>query len=213
MEIAYTLCDSGGGKARSHSRQSESEVDKDMSVTSNAYNFWRRLRKQGRAERMLLIKGNPNINAPRVDLTYPDSTRSDRNAGAMGEIPVLLLNVNGLKDTLNGMLNRTEPGGGMIDFPSWLPVWWFEEMTAEARGRTRWEKLGSRNNEAWDLLVYALAAAIHRRVEKVDWSKPPGWLAPWEENIYVVRKALEGEVVDKKVKPVHRFAELGAQLA
>src|SRR5690606_954328 len=30
MEIAYTLCDSGGGKARSHGRQSESEVDKDM---------------------------------------------------------------------------------------------------------------------------------------------------------------------------------------
>src|SRR5690606_4217900 len=104
-------------------------------------------------------------------------------------------------------------GGGMIDFPSWLPVWWFEELTAEARGRTRWEKLGSRNNEAWDLLVYALAAAIWRRVEKTDWAKPPGWLARWEENPYVVRTPLEGEVVDKKVKPVHRFADLGAQLA
>lgn len=213
MEIAYTMCDSGGGKARSHGRQSESEVDKDMSVTSNAYAFWRRLRKEGKAERMLLLKGNPNVNAPRVDLTYPDSTRSDRNAGAMGEIPVLLINVNGLKDSLSAMLDRTEPGGGMIDFPSWLPVWWFEELTAEARGRTRWEKLGSRNNEAWDLLVYALAAAIWRRVEKTDWAKPPGWLAPWEENPYVVRTPLEGEVVDKKVKPVHRFAELGSQLA
>lgn len=213
MEIAYTMCDSGGSKARSRGKQSESEVDKDMSVTSNAYNFWRRLRKQGRAERMLLLKGNPNINAPRVDLTYPDSTRSDRNAGAMGEIPVLLINVNALKDSLNEMLNRTDPGGGMVDFPSWLPVWWFEELTAEARGRTRWEKLGSRNNEAWDLLVYALALAIFRRVEKTDWSKPPGWLAPWDENIYVVRTTPEGEVVDKKVKPRHRFADLGAQLA
>lgn len=213
MEIAYTLCDSGGHKSRSHSRQSESEVDKDMSVTSNAYNFWRRLRKQGRADRMLLVKGNPNINAPRVDLSYPDSTRSDRSAGAMGEIPVLMINVNALKDSLNAMLNRTDPGGGMIDFPSWLPIWWFEEMTAEARGRTRWEKLGSRNNEAWDLLVYALAAAIYRRVEKTNWADPPGWLAPWDENVYVVRQPLDGEVVDKKVKPVHRFADLGAQLA
>lgn len=211
MEIAYTLCDSGGGKARAYGR--DTEIDRDMSVTSNAYAFWRRLRKQGRAERMLLLKGNPNINAPRTDLIYPDSTRSDRNAGANGEIPVLYINVNSLKDTLNGMLNRTDPGGGMIDFPSWLPVWWFEELTAEVRGKRRWEKMGSRNNEAWDLLVYALAAAIWRRVEKVDWAKPPGWLAPWDENIYVVRTPLEGEVVDKKVKAVHRFADLGAQLA
>lgn len=211
MEIAYTLCDSGGGKARSHSR--DVEVDRDMSVTSNAYAFWRRLRKAGRADRLLLLKGNPNINAPRTDVIYPDSTRSDRNAGANGEIPVLYINVNSLKDTLNGMLNRTEPGGGMVDFPSWLPVWWFEELTAEVRGKRRWEKMGSRNNEAWDLLVYALAAAIWRRLERVDWAKPPGWLAPWEENLYVVRTPLEGEVVDKKVKAVHRFADLGAQLA
>lgn len=214
MEIAHTFCDSGGSKARTHGKKtSESEVDKDMSVTSNAYNFWRRLRKTGKAERMLLIKGNPNINAPRAEITYPDSKRSDRNAGAAGEIPVLFINVNSLKDSLNAMLDRTDPGGGMIDFPSWLPIWWFEELTAEVRGRTRWEKVGSRNNEAWDLLVYALAAAIYRKLEKVDWAKPPGWLAPWDENVYVVRKPLEGEVVDKKVKPVHRFSELGAQLA
>ena len=35
----------------------DTEIDRDMSVTSNAYAFWRRLRKQGRAERMLLLKG------------------------------------------------------------------------------------------------------------------------------------------------------------
>jgi phage terminase large subunit GpA-like protein len=212
MEIAFTMCDSAGEKGRIHERKSE-EVDNDMSVTSNAYNFYRRLRKQGKAERFLLLKGDSNPNAPRTHLEYPDSKRSDRHAGAAGEIPVLFLNVTSLKDSLNAMLDRTDAGGGMVDFPSWLPVWWFEELTAETRGRRNWTKLGSRRNEAWDLLVYALGLCVYRRVEKVDWLNPPGWLAPWDENVYVVRNVPEGGVVDKKVKPRHRFAELGAELA
>jgi len=208
MKITMTFCDSGGGKARSHDKKTD-DIDEDMSVTSNAYNFYRRLKKQGKHERFQLIKGDPNLMAPRAHLEYPDSKRKDRNAGARGEIPVLFLNSNSIKDTLNAMLDRTEPGGGMIDFPEWLPRRWFEELTAEARGRRGWYKLGSRRNEAWDLLYYFIGACIFRRVERVDWSSPPPWLAPWDDNPMVV---FEG-VVDKKVKPLHRLADLGAELA
>ena len=58
---------------------------------------------------------------------------------------------------------------------------------------------------------YALGLCVYRNVEKTNWKSPPPWLSGWDENPYVVR-AQEGGV-DKKVKPVHRFSELGAQLA
>lgn len=209
MSIAMTVCDSGGGKSRNHDRKAPG-VDEDMSVTSNAYNFWRRLKKEGKHERFMLLKGDPNLMSPRAHVEYPDSTRKDRHAGARGEIPVLMLNVNSLKDTLNSRLEREEAGGGKIDFPSWLPSWWFEELTAEVRGKRGWAKLGSRRNEAWDLLAYLIGVCIWRRVEKVDWASPPPWLAPWPDNPNVV---LLKAPVDKKVKPIHRLADLGAQLA
>jgi phage terminase large subunit GpA-like protein len=212
MAIAMTFCDSGGGKERSHDKKA-SGVDEDMSVTSNAYNFWRRLRKMGRADRFMLLKGDPNLLSPRAHVEYPDSKRNDRKAGAMGEIPVLFLNVNSLKDTLNSMLERTEPGGGMIEFPAWLPSRWFEELTAESRGKRGWFKIGSRRNESWDLLTYCLGACLFRRIEKVDWTAPPPWLSEWDSNPFVTKNAAEKAPVDKNVKSSNLLAELGAELA
>ena len=211
MGIAMTYCDSGGGKARNHDKKQE-EIDENMSVTSNAYAFWRRLRKQGKHHRFQLLKGDSNLMAPRAHLEYPDSQRKDRNAGAKGEIPVLFLNVNSLKDWLNSMLDRVDGSGGRVIFPSWLPTRWFEELTAEVRGKRGWLKLGSRRNESWDLLTYCLGACVYRKVEKANWASPPPWLAPWPENSHVTMNGPNGTPVDKKVKPVHRLSELGAEL-
>lgn len=211
MEIAFTICDSGGSKSRSHDKKVD-EIDNDMSVTSNAYDFYRRLKREGKHERFLLLKGDPNLNAPRAHISYPDSKRSGRQAGAMGEIPVLFLNVNSLKDSLNAMLDRDNAGGGMIDFPDWLPSWWFKELTSEVRGRRGWAKLGSRRNEAWDLLTYCIGLCVYRRVEKVDWEEPPPWLQDWDHNPYVLTQGREVRV-DKTTSSLHRLAELGAELA
>ena len=212
MGIAMTVCDSGGGKARNHDKNVE-EKDDDMSVTSNAYNFYRSLKKRGKHERFHLVKGDSSPMAPRAHVSFPDSQRSDRNAGARGEIPVLMLNVNALKDWLNGMLDRTEGKGGRIEFPNWLPTRWFEELTAEIRGKRGWLKLGSRRNESWDLLVYLLGVCVFRRVEKVNWASPPPWLASWETNTLVKIETGKSDPIDKKVKPNHRLASLGETLA
>lgn len=212
MSIALTLCDSGGSKSRNHDKKS-SELEQDMSTTSNAYNFWRSLREKGRADRFVLVKGDPNMSAPRAHLEYPDSSRKDRNAGARGEIPVLFLNVNSLKDTLNAMLDREEPGGGMVEYPAWLPHWWYEELVAEARTNKGWVKLGSRRNEAWDLLTYAVGACVWRRIEKVDWANPPPWLAPWAQNPHVTLEGPQAPSVDKSKSPTHLLERLGEELA
>jgi phage terminase large subunit GpA-like protein len=212
MSIAHTFCDSGG-TGRSHTKKAGVEEIEGRGVTSNAYNFWRKLKKDGKHDRFTLVKGDANRGAPRAALTYPDAERSDRSAGARGEIPVLRFNVNSLKDTLNGMLDRKDAGGGKIDFPSWLPRSWFEELVSEVMTTQGWEKIGSRRNEAWDLLTYCLGSLVWKRLEKVNWSEPPPWLAPWPDNPRITWEDKKQGSVDKKKNKSDIWADLGAELS
>lgn len=182
MSIKAIGCDSGGAADKKN----------DSSTTKNAYQFWRRLRDSDGTEfpmglhrRFQLLKGDTNRNAPRARLSYPDSERRDRNAGARGEIPVLMLNTTALKDQLNVMLDRTTSGGGKVNFPDWLPDDFWQEMVAEVRTVDGWQKApGQQRNEAWDLLVYAIAVALFRpiKIEHIDWDEPPGWCMQWDDS-------------------------------
>ena len=64
MGIVMTTCDSGG-----YSR------DKGESTTSMAYDFYRTLKKRGKAARFHLVKGIASPNAPRTNITYPDAVK------------------------------------------------------------------------------------------------------------------------------------------
>lgn len=180
MSIKMVGCDSGGAADKTN----------DSSTTKNAYEFWRQLRDsdgsefpEGLHRRFQLLKGTSNKSAPRVQLSYPDSERKDRNAGARGEIPVLMIHTDKLKDQLNVMLDRKTAGGGKVNFPDWLPDTFWSEMVAEKRTTNGWEKVSERN-EAWDLLVYAIAIALYRpiKIELMDWDDPPGWASDWDDN-------------------------------
>jgi phage terminase large subunit GpA-like protein len=210
MGIAYTVCDSGGKEG----------------VTTNAYLFYSKLRKIGRADRFMLLKGDPSPNAPRVRKSFPDSERKDRLAKARGEVPVLMINSNSVKDTLNGMLPANEetparkvegeyiPAGvsiGRIIFPDWLDTAFFEELTVETRTSKGWENKHSRRNESWDLLAYCIALCIHRRVEHVSWLSPPTWLAPWENNPFVKMTGKKAVVAQKSTSQ-YGLAQLGEAL-
>ncbi len=195
MEIAMSFCDSGG----------------KAGVTTNAYNFYRKLLKEGRGDRFVLVKGDTNPKSPRAHLELPDSARKDRHAQARGEVPVLFFNSNSLKDTLNGMLSRTEAGGGKIDFPAWLPQSFFEELTVEVHTAKGWVKPLQRANESWDLLYYCIGACVFRRIEKVKWSAPPPWLAPWESNSrvdYTGAKTVTAKTQDTDVRLSNLASEL-----
>jgi phage terminase large subunit GpA-like protein len=176
MAIKATGCDSGG---------------KD-GVTTNAYTFWRKLRddSEGRGyhRRFHLVKGTTTRDAPRRKTSYPDSNRRDRNAGARGDVPVQLFNSNLLKDQLNALLGRAEPGGGMMRFPAWTPIWVFKQLTAEDRGPKGWVNPSNRRNEDWDLSYYALGLCLHPDInlERITWNDgEPAWAKPWDENIFV----------------------------
>lgn len=212
MQIKHVACDSGG----------------EAGVTTNAYNFFRWLRRgptdeeqedygwvPGLASRFILTKGDPNQNAPRVRIGHPDAQRKDRHAGARGDIPVLFVNSNTVKDTVNHMLDRTEAGGGRINFAKWLPDWFYTELTVEIKTPKGWENPKSFRNESWDLLVMCVALCISPliRLEVVVWDDPPGWADEWDHNDLVFSPAVEPNRFAHEKKAPYDLSKLAEILA
>lgn len=157
-------------------------------VTANAIRWWRWLRDEhNEHSRVYILKGMSNKEAPRVQVAYPDSERKDRHSGARGDVPMLQINSNVIKDMAQNNLLRAEPGGGMVSFPDWLPDTYYAEMTAEVRTSKGWENPRRVRNEAWDLLCYAIALMLSPlcRAEHIDWTAPPTWADEWDRNSLV----------------------------
>lgn len=158
-------------------------------VTEKAMAFYRRLMPELR-QRFRFVKGEHKPGAPLIEQRWPDSrNRADRKGATRGDVPILFLNSNRLKDRLSGDLDRDQQGAGYIHFPGWLGEWFFREITNEKRDNDgNWE--GTGRNEAWDLMCYAEAGAIcgfpfSRRVLRkagIDtpgfWDNPPAWANP-----------------------------------
>jgi len=168
MSIKMVGCDSGGKKG----------------ATTKAYEFYRKLVKENKHRRFALLKGEPKPGNPRTRVSYPDSSRKDSKSGARGDIPVLMLNSNLLKDDLNGRLDCIEPGKGMYRTPAWFDDSFYAELCSEVRTDKGWEHSESVRNEAWDLSYYCIGLCVSQyvRVESIDWNNPPAWAAEWDEN-------------------------------
>ncbi len=213
MSIKLTGCDSGGKSG----------------TTANAYAFYRRLRDAtyeddipvGLHSRFLLIKGASTPAAPRTRISYPDSDRKDRHAGARGEIPVLFINGNLIKDQLNNMLGREpdEEGHGRITpsvvFPDWLPEWFWKELIAEVRTeKGTWENPSKQRNEAWDLCAYGLALALSAKIrwDRIDFREPPGWAERFDDNALVFDPNKQVSMIES-ARPSRSLADLAQALA
>ncbi|NIC29344.1 phage terminase large subunit family protein [Serratia plymuthica] len=151
-------------------------------VTGNAYDFWRKCRRDGVHKRVYLFKGDSQARSKLISKTFPDNTeRSNRRAQARGDVPLYLLQTNALKDRINNALLRDTPGANYVHFPDWIGEWFYDELTYEDRGIDgKWKKPGRGANEAFDLMVYAQALVILRGYEKIKWEKPPPWAEPFE---------------------------------
>lgn len=168
MQIKFTACDSGGKEG----------------VTTMAYNYYRKLREENMHRRFVLTKGDHAPNMPRTLVSYPDATKRDKLSAARGDVPVLRLNSNVLKDDLNGRLDCLTPGKGMYRFPDWLSDKFFSELCAETRTDKGWQNLANDRNEQWDLSYMCIGLCVSEflRVEHIDWENPPGWAAEWDKN-------------------------------
>lgn len=197
MAIRMTGCDSGGREG----------------VTTNAYNYYRLLRAEGRSGRFQLLKGDALPSRPRAHIMYPDSNRKDRLAPARGDVPVMFLNSNMLKDALRGRCECVIPGKGMLRFGTWLPDAWYSEMCVEVRDDKGWQNPRNLRNEAWDLTYYAMGLCVSTliRVEGIDWDNPPGWAASWEKND-LVSVAKEARFATVLKGPTVDFSQFGRAL-
>jgi phage terminase large subunit GpA-like protein len=213
MRIRALGCDSGGAEG----------------VTTHAYNTWRKLRKDGNGDhrRFCLVKGEPSKTWPRARTTWPDSSKKDKHAVAKGDVPVILLNSNLMKDQVSVMMARSvadeandEVKGGKLRFPDWMPDWFYNQMTTEIRTEKGWDNPRKRRNESFDLAYYALGLAIRPmenhvpyitfNVDRLDFADPPIWAADWDENELVFGVET---VAETPVRKKSSFADLAAKLA
>lgn len=184
IQKSYPLADSSGRSMRIAGVLSDGFGKEG--VTEKAMAFYRHLPAELRP-RFRFVKGEHKPGAPLIEQRWPDSRgRADRKGATRGDVPVLFLNSNRLKDRLSGDLDRDQAGAGYIHFPDWLGEWFFRELTNEKRNSEgHWE--GTGRNEAWDLLCYAEAGAIigfpfssSSRLRGIDlpgfWENPPDWV-------------------------------------
>lgn len=201
MQIKLTVCDSGG----------------EAGVTTQAYNFVRRLRYEPErpdlrefAGRFHLVKGDPKPGVPRARITFPDSNRRDKFAVARGDVPVLMLGSNELKDVLANRLQCTVPGKGMVRYPNWLPDEFYAELCVEFRDAKGWHNPNNYRNEAWDLAYYAIGACVSPllRIDFLDFADPPVWAAEWDKNALVSEaEASRNFEIKEEVYDFAKFAQ------
>jgi phage terminase large subunit GpA-like protein len=182
-------------------------------VTDNAYAWYRRLRKAKMGNRVRLYKGSSTKGAP----VLKESMVGRRNAKEKGDIPLLVCNPNLLSDIVDAGLRRQSGGAGYIHFPApkhptknpggWLPQSFFDELTAEVRGKNgTWAQIRKRN-EAFDLCRMITAGLLYLKLDKItDWTRVPDWLAPLDENSDVItvedRRAMKANTPAPAVEDV-----------
>lgn len=186
LKISYIGCDYGGQDG----------------VASRALNWWRFLRKNRLHTRVRLIKGEgrkPGSKIARVREAYPDTSRiKSRKSGTRGDVPILILNTNELKDLVNNDLSRNDKGPGYVHIPNWIEDKYLSELVAESRGPKGWTCKSGVRNETWDLLVYGRAICIYRGAEAINWQSPPRWASNLDKNQYVIGKKEEETVIEER---------------
>lgn len=198
MPIKIVACDQGG----------------EDGVSNNAYEFYRKLKREGKAHKFLLVKGTGSKAADIYKIVFPDNTKNTRRkAKAKGDVPVALVNTDKCKDIVFNNLQRADRGRGYVHFPAWLGEWFYEELTYEERDfKGHWEKPGKGNNEALDLFAYGEALLRKLNAHKATfWESPPLWARSQDENPDIIRNTDDFE---KKVavKPEPRPKRVGRRV-
>lgn len=166
MRIRLTVVDTGG----------------EDGVTERAYAWYRRVRSQGVAMRVMLIKGQDSKKFASTTPFIRESLVGGRNSQEKGDIPLYLLNSDRLKDIVTSGLRRPTPGPGYVHIPAWLPQSFMDELNSEVRNPDgTWSQVRKRN-EAFDCLAYCEAGSLRLGADKINWQNPPDWARPIESN-------------------------------
>jgi phage terminase large subunit GpA-like protein len=177
MRVRMTVVDSGG----------------EDGVTDRAYAWYRRVRKQGYASRVMLTKG---VGKDWLTTTAPiRESLVGGKKGAEGDIPLFNFNSNYFKDVVWAGIRRPAPGPGYFHIPKWLPQAFLDEVFhSEVRDeRGRWNQVRKRN-EGLDGIVMCEVACVRMGLDKINWEFAPIWARPLAENSEIVSKAERREM-------------------
>lgn len=174
-------------------------------TTANAYSWWRGLGAELPKSRVMLIKGDPRIKNF-VEIRNPDDTkRKDRHAGGQGDVPVLGVSSDKIKDLGASFLDRQVDGPGFFHFPTWFKDEYFMQMCAEQKRGEVWVPIRKRN-EAWDLFMYMIALLLSPKLKAdlMDWDagRIHAYAKPAHENPFVTPMTVnaQGQHVEAPAK-------------
>lgn len=233
FERAWPLDDDSGRamKARGMGFDSGGQAG----VTLQAYLAWPRWRKDrkvrflGKAQgrdvfTIMPMKGASGARAPRLLVTYPETSRKANKRAGGGNVPIAFFNPNDFKDDLAGQLGKADEGPLYIHVPAAFrsqqadePHAWFEQLTAEVRDKKgRWDKKTSgARNEALDLMVMSDVIAYLHGARRINWERPPTWADEWDRNAMVAAAPVEPDQTppgeEKKAPAAKPVAKPAAQ--
>lgn len=168
LQVHRTIVDTGG----------------EDGVTERAYAWFRRLRRDGFAQRVLVSKGEKK---GKFNWLVRE-TLVGGPKGTKGDVPLKLLNASSFKDEVFNNFRRETPGPGYYHIPTprsaerpegWLLEAWFDELFAETRNADGSYTQIKKRNEALDLCYMALAVCEILGVNRAGfWKAPPAWAKP-----------------------------------
>lgn len=218
IEKSYPLADGSGRHMRI--RGAGYDSGGAPGVTQQAYAAWTRWKQRGRVKvygrvggrdvySIVPMKGHDRLDAKKLLVVYPDTSRQANQRAARGNVPLAYFNANQFKDDLAGQLMVAEEGAFFCHFPFALrsddqPHLWFEQLVAERPDAAgRWRKVHSNaRNEALDLMSMNHVIAHLHGVSRIQWDRPPPWAATWDRNTMIFMP----EVLVTGPAPVAGFA-------
>lgn len=195
IERTYPLADGSGRQMPIKLCGSDSAGKEGF--TTNAVAFWQRLRDDplGRNyhHRFHLLKGDTPRDGQWLRMpSFYDSSTNGQMARLRGKVPYQRLNSNALKDRLNVILMRYEPGGARFRYPTWAPNFFYTQLCAEQRVSGKgWIAPSGKRNEAFDLSYYSIALCLMPEIalDRIKWDEPsavPSWAREWDKNDFII---------------------------
>lgn len=171
MKLFNTIVDTGGGGTA------------DDAATDNAFAWWHSMVRgdvaSGRPPltetAITLVKGGNKPRAKTLPKPTLDVKRQLKNAP---EALLYVPNVNRIKDILDRRLNRKDDGPGYISFPRDIDARHLAELRAETKVGEIWVREPHRNNETWDLYVYAYTVMLRFGGSDASLAWVPEWARP-----------------------------------
>ena len=171
MKLFNTIVDTGGGGTT------------DDTATDNAFSWWYSMvmgdvasgRKPLPATAITLVKGGNN---PKARTLPPPTADVKRQIKGAPQAELFVPNVNRIKGILDRRLNRKADGPGYISFPHNVDPRYLAELRAETKVGEIWQREPHRNNETWDLYVYAYTVILRFGGGDGSLSWVPAWARP-----------------------------------